>query len=131
MKTDNEIVTRMRQLEKMRPSIYTHSVFIGLLQLSSFILGFALIVLFFAQKLDFILSEPIVHYLSGAETTKIDAMNQQEPESYLFVKDIVLPKLYLISGFILLFINRLTAMVNRRNGFLMQFVDILDPKENT
>jgi hypothetical protein len=133
MKTDYEIVIRMRQLEKNRPSIYGNSFFIVLVHYFTLILGIALLVMFAAHFIDKNTSEVIIEWLGGdrlAPTNTVDSdcladvISHQEE-----LMTNVLLQLYLAGGLILLFINRLTNMIGRRNAFLMDFVEILEEEK--
>lgn len=133
MKTDYEIVMRMRQLEKMRPSIYGNSIVMLLLQFITFALAIFLIGMFIMKKVDPTTAPFIIEWLGGIDP----AMNEPELadcREHLIkqqetVMSNVLSNLYLATGLLMAFINRLTVMVGRRNVFLMQFVEILDKDE--
>jgi MFS family permease len=134
MKTDNEIVTRMRQLEKMRPSIYGNSIMMGLLRLATLILGVFLIGMFVLKKIDNSTAPFIIEWLGGNIQNKVSELGEpcitklHEQQTQIMAN--VLSNLYLATGILMLFISRLTVMVGRRNAFLMDFVEILDQKEN-
>lgn len=115
-KTDLEIVHRMKQLEKQRPSVYTSSIVIGLLQLLSFLSGIGLLI-YSAVLLANSPSTELLNNISASLFKEIEWTNIQ------------LAMVCLISGILLLIINVLTRMINRRNAFLMDFIDILDPNE--
>lgn len=133
MKTDYEIVIRMRQLEKNRPSIYGNSFIILLIHFSTLILGIALLVMFVAHFIDKNTSGTIIKWLGGGYldpkiTVDSDCLTDLIHHQEELMTNVLL-QLYLAGGLILLFINRLTYMIGRRNAFLMDFVEILEEEK--
>jgi MFS family permease len=134
MKTDYEIVTRMRQLEKNRPNIYGNTVVVGLIQLSTFILSILLLAMYVMKKIDSHTAPFLIEWLGGISTsiekvsTPTECQSVIEEQQQLLMSN-VLSQLYLAMGLLMLFINRLTRMIGRRNAFLMDFVEILEEEK--
>lgn len=130
MKTDYEIVTRMRQLEKNRPSIYGNSFFIGLLQLGTFVFSIVLLTMYVMQKIDENTANYVIKWLEGGSLPFDQSLSEEckmaiETREKTLMSN-VLSQLYLATGLLMLFIHRLTRMIGRRNVFLMDFVEILE-----
>ncbi|MDH4471086.1 MAG: hypothetical protein QE487_00680 [Fluviicola sp.] len=133
MKTDYEIVTRMRQLEKNRPSIYGNSFVVGLIYIATFVLSILLLTMYVMNKIEYQFAQDIIEWLGGIkplpESLKAidckDALSKQQQS----LMSNVLSQLYLVIGLLMLFINRLTRMIGRRNAFLMDFVEILEEEK--
>lgn len=120
MKTDAEIVARMKQLEKTRPSVFGNMMIIGLLQLISFLGAIGL----------FIFAAILLYSRTTVTENIIDRCKavMHLSEEIAFTKT-TLAFICILTGLLLLFINILTKMINRRNAFLLEFLLILDPDE--
>lgn len=133
MKTDYEIVTRMRQLEKNRPSIYGNSFVVGLIQLSTFILSILLLAMYVMKKIDSHTAPFLIEWLGGVsfpyDPSLSDVCKTAIKTREELLMSNVLSQLYLVIGLLMLFINRLTRMIGRRNAFLMDFVEILEEEK--
>jgi hypothetical protein len=133
MKTDYEIVTRMRQLEKNRPNIYGNSFVVGLIYIATLVLSILLLSMYVMNKVEHQFAQDVIEWLGGIRPlpANLNAENCREAlgvQQQTLMSN-VLSQLYLVIGLLMLFINRLTKMIGRRNAFLMDFVEILEEEK--
>lgn len=119
-------------LKKSRPSIYGNSFVVAFIHIATFALGVTLIGMYIMKMIDKHTSATIMEWLGGikpiTKTNGLSGCQLKLAEQQQVMMSNVLSHLYLATGILMLFINRLTAMIGRRNVFLMEFVEVLDDK---